>query len=112
MEIINSDNIDWQKIFLEHEYIIINYQPASDCKGCAEINELFQKLDKYEAYKDVKFLRADSRSNPIAEQVIKQTQAQFMADFKEGFLVECRIVSTESELNKMIERLFSFKFKF
>ncbi len=111
MQITNSDNIDWQNVFLENEYIIVNYQPASDCKDCAEINEFFQRLDKHEKYKDVKFLWADSRSNPIAEQFIKKQQGPFMAAFKEGFLVECRIISTEADLNKMIKRLFAFKFK-
>lgn len=109
MHIINSDKIDWQKVFLENEYIIVNYQPFSDCKKCDEINELFQRLD--EDYKNVRFLWVDSRSNPMAEQFIKKTQAPFMAAFKEGFLVECRVVSTESELNKMIDRLFAFKIK-
>jgi hypothetical protein len=78
---------------------------------CGEINELFQRLDKHEDYKNVKFLWADSRTNPVAEQFIEKIQAPFMAAFKEGFLVECKAVSTESELNKMIERLFTFKFK-
>lgn len=111
MEITNSDNVEWQKVFLENEFVIVNYQPSTECKGCAEINELFQRLDKYEGYKNVKFLWVDSRSHPIREQFIKKTQTPFMAAFKEGFLVECRIISNESELNKMIERLFEFKIK-
>ncbi|MES2568091.1 MAG: hypothetical protein V4565_14545 [Bacteroidota bacterium] len=112
MKKVNSDNIDWEKVFLENKFIIVNYQPASDCIGCAEINELFQRLDKQDNHKGIRFLWVDSRTNPIAEQFIKKMQAPFMATFKEGFLVECKVVKTEQELNEMIARLFKFQLEF
>ncbi|MES2568093.1 MAG: hypothetical protein V4565_14555 [Bacteroidota bacterium] len=111
MQITSSDEIDWANVFLHNEYIVVNYQPSSDCEGCKEINELFQRLDKFEEYRTVKFLWVDSRNNPIAEQFIKKTQKPFMAAFKDGFLVECNVVSTDADLKRMILRLFSFKFK-
>lgn len=111
MQITSSDDIDWAKVFLDNEFIVVNYQPATDCEGCEEINDLFQKLDKSEDYKKVKFLWVDSRNNPIAEQFIKKRQTPFMAAFKDGFLVECNNVSTEAQLKGMIDRLFAFKFK-
>lgn len=111
MEIINSDKIEWAKLFLEHEFIVVNYQPEIDCPGCREMNDLFQKLSDTEEFKKVKFLWVDSRNNPVAEQFIKKTQFPFIAVFKEGFLVECNNISDEKGLRGMLNRLFSFKFK-
>ncbi|MBC7695761.1 MAG: hypothetical protein H7141_09975 [Burkholderiales bacterium] len=111
MKITNSDKIDWPNLFLENKFIVVNYQPEITCKGCKEMNDLFQKLDKTDEYKNVKFLWIDSRNNPIAEQFIKKRQAPFIAVFKEGFLVECDNVSEEKGLRDMLDRLFAFKFK-
>lgn len=111
MEIINSDKVDWAKLFLDNEFIVVNYQPEKDCKGCSEMNELFKKLDETHEYKNIKFLWVDSRNNPIAEQFIKKRQAPFIAVFKQGFLVECDTIDEEKDLREMLNRLFSFKFK-
>ena len=111
MEIINSDEIRWPQVFLENEFIVVNYQPEINCPGCKEINELFQKLSGDKEFEKVKFLWVDSRNNPIAEQFIKKRQTPFIAAFKEGFLVECNNVSDEEGLRQMLERLFNFKFK-
>ena len=111
MEIINSDKIDWAKLFLENEFIVVNYQAREDCKGCKEINDLFQKLAETKEFEKVKFLWVDSRNNPVAEQFIAKRQLPFIATFKEGFLVECDNISNEKSLRNMLNRLFSFKFK-
>lgn len=109
MQIISSDKIDWSKVFKENKLIVVNYQPSCDCRGCAEVNELFQRIDK--EYPDVKFLWVDSRNNPVAEQFIRKTQTAFMAAFKNGFLVECNTISSDAELRGLIKRLYAFKFK-
>lgn len=111
MEIINSDKIDWPNLFLDNEFIVVNYQPQVDCKGCQEMNDLFQKLSDTSEFEKVKFLWVDSRNNPIAEQFIKKKQEPFIAVFKEGFLVECDTISEEKNLRDMLNRLFAFKFK-
>ena len=111
MEIINSDKIEWSKLFLENEFIVVNYQPQIDCPGCKEITDIFQKLSDEEEFKKVKFLWVDSRNNPVAEQFIKKKQIPFIAVFKEGFLVECDNISEEKTLRNMLKRLFAFKFK-
>ncbi len=67
MEITNSDKIYWPNLFSENEFIAINYQPKTDCKGCKEMNDLFEKMAQMEDFKKVKFLWVDSRNNPIAE---------------------------------------------
>jgi hypothetical protein len=97
MEIINSDEIDWPELFLDNEFIVVNYQPSVDCLGCAEMNALFEKLSHDPEYGQVKFLWVDSRNNPIAEQFIKKRQTPFIAVFKEGFLVECDNISEEKK---------------
>jgi thiol-disulfide isomerase/thioredoxin len=111
MEIINSDEIKWPELFLNNEFIVVNYQPSLDCPGCAEMNTLFEKLSLDQTYNRVKFLWVDSRNNPIAEQFIKKKQTPFIAVFKEGFLVECDNISEEKGLRDMLDRLFAFKFK-
>jgi thioredoxin 1 len=111
LEIISSDDIDWKKLFLENEFIVINYQPQLDCKGCREMNNLFQELSLHKDFQDVKFLWVDSRNNPVAEQFIAKTQSPFIAVFKEGFLVECDNIHDEQGLRSMLQRLFEFKFK-
>ena len=111
MEIINSDKIEWPELFLENEFIVVNYQPQIDCPGCKEINDLFQELSGEDEFKKVKFLWVDSRNNPVAEQFIKKKQIPFIAAFKEGFLVECDNISDEKGLRDMLKRLFAFKFK-
>ncbi len=111
LTIISSDDIDWKKLYSDHEFIVVNYQPSIDCKGCAEINILFQQLSEHEDYKKIKFLWVDSRNNPIAEKFIQKRQNAFIAVFKEGFLVECDNVRNEKELKSMLDRLFTFKFK-
>lgn len=111
MKIINSDDIEWPELFLENEFIVVNYQPEIDCPGCKEMNDLFQDLSAHKDFDKVKFLWVDSRNNPIAEQFIKKRQTAFIAVFKEGFLVECNNVSDEKELRAMLSRLFEFKFK-
>ena len=111
MEIINSDEINWTELFLNNEFIVVNYQPSLDCIGCKEINDLFEELSLEKKYSKVKFLWVDSRNNPIAEQFIKKRQTPFIAVFKEGFLVECDNISNETGLREMLERLFAFKFK-
>jgi thiol-disulfide isomerase/thioredoxin len=111
MEIINSDDINWRKVFLENEFIVVNYQPELNCPGCREMNDLFQKLSSHKDFGKVKFLWVDSRNNPIAEQFIKKKQIPFIAAFKEGFLVECNNVADEKGLREMLKRLFAFKFK-
>ncbi len=111
MKIINSDKVNWPKLFLENEFIVVNYQPEVDCSGCAEMNNLFQKMSDTHEFDDIKFLWIDSRNNPVAEQFIKKRQLPFIAVFKEGFLVECDNISDEKGLRAMLKRLFSFKFK-
>lgn len=111
LKIISSDDIDWKNLFLENEFIVINYQPQLDCKGCKEMNDLFQELSGHADFLKVKFLWVDSRNNPIAEQFIAKRQTPFIAVFKEGFLVECDNISDEKSLRAMLDRLFKFKFK-
>lgn len=111
MEIISSDKIKWPAIFLENKFIVVNYQAQTDCPGCKEMNDLFEKLSHDDEFKNVKFLWVDSRNNPIAEQFIKKKQIPFIAVFKEGFLVECNTISDEKSLRDMLGRLFTFKFK-
>jgi hypothetical protein len=111
MKIVNSDRVDWAKLFLDNEFIVVNYQPRADCEGCAEINDLFQELSETREFEKVKFLWVDSRNNPIAEQFIEKKQVPFIAVFKEGFLVECDNISDEKSLRDMLNRLFAFKFK-
>lgn len=111
MEIISSDKIKWPELFLENEFIVVNYQPDQGCPGCKEMNDLFQDLSAHPDFKKVKFLWVDSRNNPIAEQFIKKRQLPFIAVFKEGFLVECDNVTDEQHLRNMLERLFAFKIK-
>ena len=111
MEITNSDKIDWPELFLENKFIVVNYQPQIDCKGCKEMNDLFQDLAQHSDFEKVKFLWVDSRHNPIAEQFIAKRQTPFIAVFKEGFLVECDNVSDEKGLRDMLQRLFAFKFR-
>jgi len=111
MEITSSDKIDWPKLFLEHDLIIVNYQPQLDCPGCKEMTDLFEKFSRDQKYEGIKFMWIDSRNNPVAEQFIKSTQTPFIATFKEGFLVECDNISKESDLKDIIDRLFEFKFK-
>jgi hypothetical protein len=111
MNIINSDEVNWPKLFLDNPYIVVNYQPDADCPGCKEINELFEVFSKDPQYAHVKFLWVDSRNNPIAEQFIKKKQTPFIATFKEGFLVECDNISTDAELRNIIHRAIEFKFK-
>src|SRR5688500_12994632 len=111
LSIVSSDDLDWQKLYLENEFIVVNYQPSVDCSGCEEINRLFQTLTEHDDYKKVKFLWVDSRNNPIAEQFISKRQSAFIAVFKEGFLVECDNVKNEEELRNMLDRLFNFKLK-
>src|SRR4249919_1236116 len=111
LEIISSDDIDWKNLFLENQFIVINYQPHLDCKGCREMNDLFQELSKHDDFRNVKFLWVDSRNNPIAEQFVAERQAPFIAVFKEGFLVECDNIYDEKGLRAMLDRLFKFKFK-
>ena len=111
LEIISSDDIDWKKLFLENKFIVINYQPELDCKGCKEMNDLFQELSVHADFRKVKFLWVDSRNNPIAEQFIAKRQTPFIAVFKEGFLVECDNIDDEKALRAMLKRLFEFKFK-
>ncbi|MCW3104095.1 MAG: thioredoxin [Bacteroidetes bacterium] len=111
MEIINSDQVEWPKLFLENEFIVVNYQPEADCQGCKEMNDLFEELSKDKDFRKVKFLWVDSRNNPVAEEFIKKKQVPFIAAFKEGFLIECENVSDEKTLRGMLQRLFTFKFK-
>jgi hypothetical protein len=111
MQIINSDEIDWANLFLRHKFIVVNYQPEVNCKGCKEMNLLFQDLSKVQEFQHVKFLWVDSRNNPIAEQFIAKRQTPFIAVFKEGFLVECDNISDEQGLRDMLDRLFKFEFK-
>ena len=111
LKIISSDAIDWKNLFLENQFIVINYQPQIDCKGCREMNRLFQDLSAHKDFSRVKFLWVDSRNNPIAEQFIAKRQTPFIAVFKEGFLVECDNIYDEKGLRAMLHRLFEFKFK-
>jgi thiol-disulfide isomerase/thioredoxin len=111
IQVFNSDEIEWPELFLRNEFIVVNYQPQTECPGCKEIADLFQKLSHDSKFRDVKFLWVDSRNNPIAEQFIAKKQAPFIATFKQGFLVECDIVSTEKSLRDMLQRLFAYKFK-
>lgn len=111
MELINSDKVDWAKLFLDNEYIIVNYQAHTECPGCKEMTDLFQTLSEHSDFKNVKFLWVDSRKNPVAEQFIKKKQLPFIAAFKDGFLVECNNISDEAGLRAMIKRLIEFKIK-
>jgi thiol-disulfide isomerase/thioredoxin len=111
MELINSDKVDWAKLFMDNDYIIVNYQAQTECPGCEEMTKLFETLSEHEDFEDVKFLWVDSRQNAIAEQFIKKRQVPFIAAFKKGFLVECENISDEAGLRAMINRLFNFKFK-
>lgn len=111
MKIINSDEINWSQLFLEHELIAVNYQPVEDCKGCKEINDLFEKLSHTQEYKKVKFLWIDSRNNAVAEAFVTKNQVPFIAAFKEGFLIECNSISDEQSLRELLDRLFTFQFK-
>ena len=111
MKLINSDKVDWANLFLDNEYIIVNYQAQTECPGCKEMTDLFQTLSNHSDFKKVKFLWVDSRQNPVAEQFIKKKQVPFIAAFKDGFLVECDNISDEAGLRALINRLVAFKFK-
>src|ERR1044071_2737164 len=101
LKIKSSDDIDWKNLFLENQFIVINYQSQKDFTGCEEINELFQELSHKKEFSRVKFLWVDSRNNPVAEEFIAKRQTPFIAVFKEGFLVECDNIYNEKGLREM-----------
>ena len=79
MEIFNSDKIDWSTIFLDHKFIVANYQAKTDCPGCKEMNELFEKLSKDKEFENVKFLWIDSRNNPASHKThIRRSRKCFL----------------------------------
>lgn len=111
MKIISSDEIEWPKLFLDNNFIIVSYQADIECDGCSDMDDVFEKLSADNEFKNIKFLSVDSRNNPVAEEYIKKKQLPFVATFKEGFLVECDNISDEDSLRRMIKRLLEFKIK-
>lgn len=111
IKVIKSNNLAWDKLFLEHEFFIINYHADVDFPEYSEINELFEKLALEPQYNKVKFLRVDSNNNPIAHEFLKKRKLPFVAIFKKGFLIECNTIDTEIALREMLKRLFDFKIK-
>ncbi|MCW3077385.1 MAG: hypothetical protein JWO32_1994 [Bacteroidetes bacterium] len=111
MEIVNSDDIAWDKLFLQHEYIIVNYHTEIQFPGYNKINKIFGYLSEESEFNKIKFLRIDSHNNPVAEEFLENRKLPFVGTFKGGFLIECNSIESEKSLRDMLIRLLNFKIK-
>ncbi len=111
MEMIKTEDVSWDELFLEHDYIIVNYHSSAQGTVFDDFNKTFLSLSKKNEYEKVKFLLIDSKNNPIAEEFIQMRKLPFVATFKKGFLVECNTIETEENVRDMLNTLFNFELK-
>jgi hypothetical protein len=110
-EIDSRDNLVWDKILEENNMIIVSYYNYVDCDVCVDLYKVFVELSTQEKYKDVIFVAVDTAQNEIADQYIRRKKQPFLANYKDGFLIECNSVGNTEEMLKMLDSLFTYQLK-
>jgi thiol-disulfide isomerase/thioredoxin len=107
MPVIRSNNDDLRKFLFDKQYVVVKFDTMEDCPVCIELVPIFEHLS--DEYTDMVFVTMNSEDNPTAKQLILRHKKPFVGVYKEGLLVECKIISSEKDLISMLDKLPNIK---
>ena len=109
MPVIKSSNDDLRNFVYEKQYVIVMFETESNCPVCDQLIPVFARLS--EDYKNITFVSMNADDNPVAKKLIINDKQPFIGVYKEGLLVACSLVSSESDLTSMLNKLPNINFE-
>ncbi|HSI91475.1 MAG TPA: hypothetical protein VK927_10195 [Adhaeribacter sp.] len=91
--------------FKDKQNTLIMYHTEQNCKECEKLLPAFKKLALDPDHQNVGFGQMEAAPASEAERLINQRQLPFVASYKWGVLIECRMVTSEEDLRDMLKNL-------
>ena len=110
MTVIKSTKDDLRNFLYEKQFVIVMFDTKGYCPACDLLIPVFERLSK--KYNNITFVTKSADDNPVAKQLIDDKKQPFFGVYKEGLLVACSLVSSESELTTMLNKLPNINFEF
>lgn len=104
--ILNATDADLRQLVFQQERVIVKFIDRN-CEICKALAPSFLALSKQDRYTDVLFLKMDAKENPVSRKEVEFSSSPFIATYKNGVLKDCGLVSTEAEIQKMLEQLMA-----
>jgi thiol-disulfide isomerase/thioredoxin len=108
MPVLHATDDDLRTFIFNNPMVIVKYV-KKDCEHCKRIAPHFEKFSNDPKYDRIRFLIADSIQNPVAFREVGERDMPFVSMYKEGLLIECASVKTETEVRALLDKLLTFE---
>ena len=103
MAVINATDSELRSIVFENKRVLVKFVDE-DCNICRALAPKVEALSDQSRFSKVVFLRVDAATNPVSAEEVRFTKAPFFAAYLEGRLIECAVLTTEGEVEKLVKR--------
>lgn len=104
MTILESNDDHLRQLIFEKEKVIVKFIDDA-CQVCKQLAPSFVNFSSNSAYDDITFVRMSASENPVSSKEVRLTGTPFFATYRKGTLQECGVVSTEEEIEKLLDSL-------
>ncbi|SHK51834.1 thioredoxin family protein [Hymenobacter psychrotolerans] len=81
---------------------------SENCETCELLAAPFTEFATAEEFQHILFVRLDSGENPVAKKMMQEKTAPFFVSYCQGRLLECDMLTQETEMRDMVRRLGEF----
>jgi thiol-disulfide isomerase/thioredoxin len=104
MTIIESNDNQLRQLIFEKEKVIVKFVDEN-CEVCKSLAPSFSRLSSDPAYNAITFVRMSAKENPVSSKEVALTGTPFFATYRKGTLQECGVISTESGITTLLQKL-------
>ena len=80
---------------------------TKDCPVCVRLWKHYLTLSQEPKYNDILFLMVDAAENPVSNKSVQLTRQPFFAIYNKAQLKECMLISEETVLEGLLDRLLN-----
>lgn len=104
MRILESDDNQLRQLIFEKDKVIVKFVDET-CPICQSLAPTFEKFATNPTYSAITFVRMHASQNPVSSQKVRLTGTPFFAIYQRGTIMECGLLSTEEEIEQMLQKL-------
>ncbi|RYU78254.1 thioredoxin domain-containing protein [Hymenobacter persicinus] len=105
--VITTDDEGLRRYTHEHLKVFAKFT-SDNCAICELLAPPFAKFADDEEFRSIVFLRLASEESPVARKLMQEKVAPFFVSYCQGRLLECDTLTTEAEVQAMLQRLREF----
>ena len=101
-----TDDTGLRTLVYKNTKVIVKFT-KKDCPVCIRLWKHYLNLSQESRYKDILFLMVDAAENPVSSKSVHMTGKPFFAIYHKARLKECMLISEESVLDGLLDRLLN-----